>query len=231
MNKRLDVIPIIPSLDPDYKLIKIVNDLIANDFNQIIIVDDGSSDKSLFEELKKKEECIVLTHEVNKGKGEALKTAFAYYKAHLFEDNKGVVCLDSDGQHLVEDVINISKVMVNNDLFVLGTRCFDTKETPKRNKLGNNLTSELFYKLYGIYLKDTQTGLRAIPNRLIDMHLETDGSRFEYELNVLIDLVKRKETILQIDIKTVYLKDSNRRSHFKVVKDSYRVYKVLFSRK
>ena len=85
--------------------------------------------------------------------------------------------------------------------------------------------------LYGVYLKDTQTGLRAYPNRLIDFLINVSGSRFEYEMNVLIELVKKKEEIVEIDIETVYLHDSNRRSNFKVLKDSYCIYKLMFKNK
>ncbi len=227
----MDFIPIIPSLDPDDKLIKLVNDLIENNFKKIIIVDDGSPDKTIFNKLDEKDEVILLTHEVNRGKGAALKTAFSYYKDNLMNKYKGVVCVDSDGQHSISDTINIGNIMVKENKFVLGTRLFNTKATPLRNKTGNRITSNMFHKLYGVYLKDTQTGLRAIPNRLIDFHLNVDGERFEYEMNVLIDLVKNNEEIIEENIKTIYLKNSNRRSHFKVVRDSYRIYKILFKRR
>lgn len=227
----MDFIPIIPSLDPDDKLIKLVNDLIENNFKRIIIVDDGSPDKTIFNKLDEKDEVVLLTHEVNKGKGAALKTAFSYYKDNLMNKYKGVVCVDSDGQHSISDTINIGNAMIKENKFVLGTRLFNTKATPLRNKTGNRITSNMFHKLYGVYLKDTQTGLRAIPNRLIDFHLNVDGERFEYEMNVLIDLVKNNEEIIEENIKTIYLKNSNRRSHFKVVRDSYRIYKILFKRR
>jgi glycosyltransferase involved in cell wall biosynthesis len=227
----MDFIPIIPSLDPDDKLIKLVNDLIENNFKKIIIVDDGSPDKTIFNKLDEKDEVVLLTHEVNRGKGAALKTAFSYYKDNLMNKYKGVVCVDSDGQHSISDTINIGNIMVKENKFVLGTRLFNTKATPLRNKTGNRITSNMFHKLYGVYLKDTQTGLRAIPNRLIDFHLNVDGERFEYEMNVLIDLVKNNEEIIEENIKTIYLKNSNRRSHFKVVRDSYRIYKILFKRR
>ena len=227
----MDFIPIIPSLDPDDKLIKLVNDLIENNFKKIIIVDDGSPDKTIFNKLDEKDEVVLLTHKVNKGKGAALKTAFSYYKDNLMNKYKGVVCVDSDGQHSISDTINIGNVMIKENKFVLGTRLFNTKVTPLRNKTGNRITSNMFHKLYGVYLKDTQTGLRAIPNRLIDFHLNVDGERFEYEMNVLIDLVKNNEEIIEENIKTIYLKNSNRRSHFKVVRDSYRIYKILFKRR
>ncbi len=220
----MNIVPIIPALNPDNKLIKLVNELKEN-YKDIIIVNDGSENDDIFKKLNG---CTILTHEVNKGKGEALKTAFNYYLDKLSNKYKGVVCLDADGQHLPTDAINMSKIVLDKDVFVLGTRLFNTKSTPLRNKTGNRITSRIFKWLYKVYIKDTQTGLRAIPNRLIKTLIKVDGSRFEYELNVLIKLVKMKEEIYEYDIKTVYLKDSNKKSHYKVFKDSYNVYKVLF---
>jgi len=227
----MKVIPIIPAFNPDEKVIKTVKELLENGFKKIIIVNDGSKDNDIFEELNKLPECIILTHEINKGKGCALKTAFAYYKDNLINKYDGVITLDADGQHQTKDVVNISNILCDNKLFILGTRLFNTKETPWRNKMGNRITSKVFKWLYGTYLKDTQTGLRAIPNHLIDLHLSTHGERFEYEINALIDLVKSYEKILQIDIETVYLENSNKKSHFKVFDDSYKIYKILFARR
>ena len=227
----MKVVPIIPSLDPDNKLITLVDNLIKSGFKKILIVDDGTKDKTIFNKLKEYKECIILSHKENKGKGIALKTAFKYYKENFNILYKGVVCLDSDGQHTIEDTINITNKLIETNNFILGTRLFNTKETPIRNKFGNRLTSYLFKLLYKVYIKDTQTGLRAIPNRLIDLHLNTEGSRFEYEMNTLINLALNKEIIEEVDIKTVYLKDSNKHSHFNPIKDSYRVYKILFTSK
>ena len=226
----MKIIPIIPALNPDHKLIKLVNEL-KDSYHDIIIVDDGSKSKEIFDQLKNIKGCTILTHEVNKGKGVALKTGFKYYLDNLNDKNLGVVCLDSDGQHLPSDAIKMSELVEKEDKFVLGTRLFNTKETPLRNKTGNRITSRVYKWIYKVYLKDTQTGLRAIPNRLLRTLLKVEGSRFEYELNVLIKLVKMKEDIIQYDIKTVYLKDSNKKSHYKVVKDSYKIYKVMFQGK
>lgn len=227
----MKVVPIIPSLEPDNKLITLIDNLIKSGYKKIIVVDDGTKDKTIFNELKEYKECIILTHEDNKGKGEALKTAFKYYKDNLINNYQGVICLDSDGQHTTQDAINITNKLIETNNFILGTRLFNTKETPFRNRLGNRITSILFKLLYKKYIKDTQTGLRAIPNRLIDLHLNTEGTRFEYEINTLIKLVLNKEIIEEVDIKTIYLEDSNKHSHFNPIKDSYRVYKVLFTKK
>ena len=224
----MKVVPVIPSLNPDDELIKLVAEL-KEYYQDIIIVDDGSQIKDIFDKLKKIDGCIILTHEINRGKGDSLKTAFNYYLDNLSNKYIGVICLDADGQHLPTDAISICKILEEKDKFILGTRLFNTKTTPIRNKIGNRITSRVFKWLYKIYLKDTQTGLRAIPNRLIKTVINVDGSRFEYELNVLIKLVKLKEDIIEHDIKTVYLKNSNKKSHFKVLKDSYKIYKIMFN--
>ena len=220
----MKVVPIIPALNPDNKLIKLVDELKKN-FKDILIVNDGSESDEIFNKIKG---CTILVHNVNKGKGAALKTAFNYYEKNLSKKYIGVICLDADGQHLPSDAINMSELLEKEDKFILGTRLFNTKSTPLRNKLGNRITSRVFKWLYKVYLKDTQTGLRAIPNRLIKPLIKVDGSRFEYELNMLIKLVKSKEEIIEYDIKTVYLKNSNKKSHFKVLRDSYGIYKIMF---
>ena len=226
----MKVVPIIPALNPDNKLIKLVNDL-KEDFKKIIIVNDGSESDEVFNKIKDIKGCIILTHEVNMGKGEALKTAFNYYLDNLSNKYLGVITLDADGQHLVSDVIKMSEKLAESDKFILGTRLFNTKSTPLRNKLGNRITSRVFKWIYKVYIKDTQTGLRGIPNRLIKKLSKVTGSRFEYELNVLIKLVKMHEEIIELDIKTVYLKNSNKKSHFKVLRDSYQIYKIMFQGK
>lgn len=223
----MKVIPVIPAYNPDNTLVNLTNELL-NDFDKLIIVNDGSQEDKIFDMLKKNSHCIVLTHETNLGKGVALKTAFKYYLDNLSNDYLGVVTIDADGQHLVIDAINMSKILEEKDKFILGTRLFNTKETPLRNKFGNRITSKVFKLLYKVYLKDTQTGLRAIPNRLISTLINLTGERFEYELNMLIKLVKIKEEIIEYDIHTVYLKNSNKKSHFKVLNDSIKIYKTMF---
>ena len=71
---------ILPSLNPDEKLMLVVNGLIAEGFDDIIIVNDGSDEEHMvpFREAEKLSQVTILTHEVNKGKGRALKTAFDF---------------------------------------------------------------------------------------------------------------------------------------------------------
>ena len=106
------VVAVIPSLNPDDKLPKTVDGLFQAGFTDVLLVDDGSrSDcQPIFDELGKKAGCTVLHHEVNCGKGRALKTAFSYYLERF--DTRvyfGVVTADADGQHLPEDIYQTAR--------------------------------------------------------------------------------------------------------------------------
>ena len=79
----------------------------------------------------------------------------------------------------------------------------------------------------GIHVYDTQTGLRAFTNRLMDRMLSVSGDRFEYEMNVLLECARNNINIHEIEIETIYI-DNNRSSHFNGVRDSYLIYKDIF---
>lgn len=97
---------IIPAYEPDNRLIFLLNSLIENKIGPIVIVDDGSGPEysDIFEQVREIIECnngTILVHDVNKGKGRALKTAFDYVLKNFSEDIPGVITADSDGQHTV----------------------------------------------------------------------------------------------------------------------------------
>lgn len=222
---------IIPALNPDDKLIKYIEELIDNGFSCIIVIDDGSSQNTyIFEQLEYFRECRIIHHAVNMGKGRALKDAFNYYLIHFSKTYAGVICADSDGQHTVPDVIHLSDAMMGggqDNTLILGVRDFDNNNVPPKSKFGNKITKGILKFFYGGNISDTQTGLRAIPNKLLYTFLTLTGERFEYETTMLIDSLKRKINIKEIKIATVYL-DSNSGTHFRPIADSWAIYKLIF---
>ena len=98
---------IIPSLNPDNKLIAVVDALVSDGFEDIIIINDGSDKEHMapFESLAAYRECTILNHEVNKGKGRGLKTDFEFCLKNR-PDIDGVVTVDGDNQHRVNDIRN-----------------------------------------------------------------------------------------------------------------------------
>ncbi len=223
-------VPLIPCYNPNEKLLDIISELVKTGFKDIIVVDDGSNDKKIFNIVKKNKNCILITHDKNKGKGMALKSGINYYLDKLINKYEGIVSIDCDGQHLVSDMILVGNKMISSNNFTLGVRMFDGKNVPIRNRLGNKITSFVFKILFKKHIKDTQTGLRGFPNRLLKLIKNCDGERYEYEINMLIDMVINKEEIEEVKIETIYNKEKNKYSYFKPFKDSYDIYKVMFRR-
>ena len=103
MNKQIPII--VPAYEPDEKLIATVRELVAVGFSDILVVNDGSKEtcNDIFAAIRAIPECTLLCHEVNRGKGAALKTAFAYVLENR-PHTECVVTADADGQHLVKDI-------------------------------------------------------------------------------------------------------------------------------
>ncbi len=229
MNEQeiLDVVIIIPSLNPEERLLSITDELKAAGFDRIILVDDGSdaAHRQIFSEAEKRG-CTVNTHKTNLGKGAALKTGLTT-AVKLFGKDINVITVDSDGQHKVPDIVKVREALGQNpDKLVLGVRDFSGENVPAKSRFGNTLTSRLFKITSGVKCPDTQTGLRGIPASLMDLAIETEGSRYEYEMNFLSATVKRAD-LFYVPIETIY-EDNNSVSHFRPVRDSIRVYGMFF---
>ena len=208
---RYPVVCVIPSLNPDESLLKVIENLIQVGITDIVIVDDGSRKECeiIFSEAKNFG-ATVIKHAVNKGKGAALKTAFNYY-FNNYDVNyyKGVVTADADGQHLATDIKKIADILIGSDKsamrMILGTRDFNEKNVPFKSRNGNKITTVVFEVLFGKKINDTQTGLRGISNQFLKRCVDLPQNRFEYEINMLIDAVKNNVIIEEAFIRTVYI--------------------------
>ncbi len=227
-NTIKDVCAVIPALNPDTKFLKVVNSLVDAGFEHIIIVDDGSDEahKSFFERATEYPQCCLLKHARNLGKGRALKTAFNHF-LNEFGEMKGIVTVDADDQHHIEDIIRCSlKLLEEPDALILGSRDFKGAHVPRANKMGNRITSFVMTFLCGIRISDTQTGLRAMSGDNARIFLDIAGERFEYETNMLIETKRQGIRIVETPIRTVYI-EQNRSSHFNPLIDSFRIYVLI----
>lgn len=220
------VVVVIPSLNPDEKLCGTVDGLLGAGFSDIIVIDDGSSEAAKGNFPSENEHVTVLRHEVNRGKGAALKTAFAYILENR-PDALGCVSADGDGQHRPADVAACARELtLHAQDVILGARDFSLPSVPPRSRKGNRITSRVFRLLFGMTLSDTQTGLRAFPRSVLGAMLSVRGDRYEYETNMLIELKRRKIGYREVPIETVYI-DENATSHFRPVRDSIRIYGMI----
>ncbi len=228
MSDYQKILVVIPSLDPDERLLKVIQGVQEVGFTDILLVDDGSSEKNqhFFEEGAALG-CAVLHHGVNKGKGRALKTAFEWFLENR-KDSVGAVTIDGDAQHLPHDIAACVDLMFKQekDSLVLGVRDFNLPQVPPKSRFGNKLTSSVFRLFCGLKVSDTQTGLRVFPRGIIPKMLEISGERFEYETNMLLECKQSDIPIVEQTIETVYI-DQNETTHFHPIKDSLRVYGII----
>ncbi|MDR2909232.1 MAG: bifunctional glycosyltransferase family 2/GtrA family protein [Oscillospiraceae bacterium] len=223
----MKIAAIVPSLNPDEHMCEVVRELAAEGL-RVFVVDDGSGPAyaPFFAEAAAIPGCSVLRHDENKGKGRALKTAFAAFLDEC-PDWLGVVTADADGQHAREDVMACARALLKNpDALIIGGRNFSQQDVPLRSMLGNRITSGVFRFLCGIEVTDTQTGLRAIPREFCRILKKVPGERYEFETNMLLEAGKHHIPIVEVPISTVYIQ-GNASSHFNPLKDSIRIYGLI----
>jgi len=228
MSDYQKILVVIPSLDPDDRLPEVIRGVQEKGFTEILLVDDGSAPENqhYFEEGAAMG-CEVLHHGVNKGKGRALKTAFAWFLKNR-PDLDGCVTIDGDNQHHPEDIAACVDVMYRQkkDSLVLGVRDFNQDNVPPKSRFGNKCTSFVFRVFCGLKVSDTQTGLRVFPRSIIKQMLDIAGERFEYETNMLLSCKQAGIPLVEQTIRTIYI-DSNATTHFHPIKDSLRVYGII----
>lgn len=213
---------LIPAYKPDERLIQLIADLKKLGFSRMIVVDDGNGEgyAQLFERAAASAE--VLHHPVNMGKGAALKTGL---KRILESQPCPVITVDADGQHAPEDVRRIDREMAKDpEALVLGVR--DKSQMPTRSKLGNTLTCWTLGAVSGLWIDDTQTGLRGLPACALEDFSTLKGDHYEYEMAMLLSARQRRMRVRQVVVKTIYI-DNNRGSSFRVLRDSALIYGMM----
>lgn len=216
---------LIPAYQPDHRLIELVGSLHRElPGAQVVVIDDGSGPEwARVFDTAARHGARVLTHGVNRGKAEALRTGLAW--AWRSGDGQPIVCADSDGQHRPADIAAVAAELASRSegrLMVLGTRAFDG-DVPARSRFGNRATTTLVALTVGRTFRDTQTGLRGYTADLVPWLMAIPGERFAWELRVLLEAARTDSIeVVEVEIETVYL-DHNASSHFRPLIDSVHV--------
>ncbi|WP_019135197.1 glycosyltransferase [Cellulomonas massiliensis] len=215
---------LVPAYEPDERLVHLVRALREAGL-PVLVVDDGSGPRSRpVLDAAAAAGADVVHHRVNRGKGEALRTGFAWLARE--QPGRDVVCADCDGQHTPADVLAVARrLAVGDAAVVLGARAF-TGPVPARSRWGNAATRLAFRLATGRRVRDTQTGLRGYPAGRLAWLRGVPGERFEYELRVLLAAAAQGLRVVEVPIATVYL-EGNASSHFRPLVDSVRVWAQL----
>lgn len=224
--ERISVL--IPAYKTSDEMINVLKELSNDNYERIIVIDDGGSEefKAIFEKVKTINNVEVIHHFINMGKGRALKTGINYYLTICKKDSSGIVIASADGQYLPKDIKRVAlELITKKDTMILGSRKLN-KDVPFKIKAGNSITRFIFRLVSGKKIYDTQTGLRAIPRDYLPQILALAGEKYEYEMSMLMELNSLKLGIKEIDVETVY-HNNNAGSNFNPIVDSWKIYKVI----
>jgi glycosyltransferase involved in cell wall biosynthesis len=215
---RTNVAAVIPA----YLEEKHVGDVVRRTLEQlanVVVVDDGSSDRTAEEARNAGADVIV--HEQNRGKGESIKSGFRYWLEH---GSTYVVILDADGQHLPEEIERFLAAAASGiGELLIGTRMSDVRKMPAVRRIVNRYMSRKISRACGQDIPDTQCGFRMV-HRSIIPNLLGGTERFDYETEMLILASRAGCRIASVPISTVY---SDEVSSIHPVRDTLRFFKLM----
>lgn len=183
----------------------------------IIVVDDGSTDRTA--EVARTTGARVVSHTHNRGKGAALRTGMAVAREAGFEV---CVTVDADGQHPAAEARRLLDVEPDKDALVLGIRDLVAAGAPRPNQISNGISNFFLSLFSGIPLADTQCGLRRYPlAQGLDRASIDAGYAFEAE--VILRAVAAGVRVVEVPIQVIYPPEHERVTHFHSVRDPARI--------
>jgi len=157
---------------------------------EVIVVDDGSTDRT--PEVSRQFSCRYIRHQVNRGKGEALRTGIRHARG------ENVIWIDADDTYPAENIPRMAQALKEYDV-VVGSRARGTENIPRFNRLGNWMFRTMIRTIYGFQAHDPCTGLYGARR----LHLETMGltsKRFAIEPEISIKSSRMKLRTLDMPL-------------------------------
>jgi len=184
---------------------------------EVIVVDDGSTDRTRTEASKYK--VTLLTNRKNRGKGYALRKGFKHAKGQI------IITLDSDGSHDPKEIPKLIEPLYNGIDIATGSRFINNKEvTTKLNKLGNKIINAIIMTLTGKYITDSQTGFRAIKRKVLQkLNLKAQG----YEIETEITVKGLKNGFKYVEIPINCKKRTDGCSKLRILQDGIKILKTI----
>lgn len=189
---------VIPAYNEE-KTISQVIERVKKYTENIIVVDDGSTDKT--NQLAEKQRVIVYRHLINRGLGGALATGL---QAALRQGADIILTFDADGQHQAEDIPELIKPIIKSEAdVVIGSRFLKKNKIPLNRKIANFIGNIITFILFGIWVSDSQSGLRCF-NRKSAKILKIKTSSMEVSSEIIKEVKKHQLRLKEIPIKAIY---------------------------
>lgn len=200
------------------KTLKRVVDGVLEFTEQVVIVNDGSTDATP-DILSGYSNLTIISLQSNRGKGNALKIGFEKARELAYDY---AITIDSDGQHYPDDIPVFVETLVNEnrDILLIGNRNMSQDGIPKKSSFGNRFSNFWFWFETGIKLEDTQSGYRLYPLHRIPKKFYTP--KFEFEIEVIVRTAWNGIIVKNVPVKVLY-DPAERVSHFRPFRDFTRI--------
>ncbi|HEY3384135.1 MAG TPA: glycosyltransferase family 2 protein [Vicinamibacterales bacterium] len=167
--------------------------------SDVVVVDDGSTDGT--GAWARDAGAVVLRHDLNLGKGCAVRTGLAHV---LAGDWTHVLLIDGDGQHDPDDIPRLLEIAERDACDVVITeRAFKKAEMPTARFYSNRIGSRILSAFIGMDLADSQSGFRLVRTDAV-RGVPLRATRYELETEMLIKLARRRASIARLAIPARY---------------------------
>ena len=197
-----DVYLVVPAFNEEKTVSQIIEGIAERGYN-VILVNDGSRDKTLKMAIESKRkypnQIFVVSHVINRGLGAALKTGM------VVALNKGaeyIVTFDADGQHEIADIPKVCKPLQDGEAdVVIGARPFE--DMPISKSFANYIMNALTLIFYGRNVKDSQSGLRAFTAHAADV-INIVSRGYGVSSEFIKEISDKKLRLAEVTITTIY---------------------------
>lgn len=220
MIDHTNVAALIPCYFEEKQIREVVQRTLAQ-LDTVLVVDDGSTDATAEEARAAGAE--VIRHEVNQGKGAAIKTGLRELSAR--RGIEYVLVLDGDGQHLPEEIPQFIEEANRSDAAMLvGSRMSDLRGMPFVRRMTNLFMSSQISAVCGQKIPDTQCGFRMFHRELAAALCEAPSTNYDYETEMLVIASRRGYRIAAVPVSTIY---GDEKSKIHPVRDTLRFFKLM----
>jgi glycosyltransferase involved in cell wall biosynthesis len=213
---------VIPAYNEEATILDVVK-LALNECEKVIVIDDGSTDKTIAELAGLP--ITLIKHEKNKGKAASLWDGFM---AALDMDIESIITLDGDGQHAPRDItLLLDKAKEFPADIIIGARLADKSAIPAKRYYANKFANFWIAWAAGYPIHDSQSGFRLYPKLLFDDLIISTEHGFVFESEILIKAAQKGIYSHPVKIPAVYKKNA-RPSHFRGVHDITLITKMVW---
>lgn len=185
----------------------------------VVVIDDGSTDSS--KDIAQQAGAVVISHAKKEGKGVSLRDGFNFAVGRGFD---GVIAMDGDGQHSVDDInIFLEKAKEYPDSVIGGNRMPDHKAMPFIRRWVNRFMSFVISSMCHQPIPDSQCGFRYVGAGVLRA-IDLTSTEFEIETEVLIKSARKGFKIYAVPIQTIY---RDERSKINPFADTIRFFRYI----